>query len=52
MIECKNNQYLIERKKDQGMSNLQAVGVFWGGVLFLIAFVALLWLPEILNWGV
>jgi hypothetical protein len=49
MMDQKHNQYLLERNKDQGMTNRQAVGVFWGGVLFWLAFWCLLNLPTLLQ---
>jgi hypothetical protein len=49
MTDQKHNQYLHELRQQNAMSNLQALGVFWGGVLFLIALFALLWAPTLFK---
>ena len=49
MSDQKHNQYLIEQRKHNGMTNWQALGVFWGGLLALVCLFCALWLPVLMG---
>lgn len=47
-MDHKHNQYLIEQNKHNGMTNREALKVFWGGLLVLAAIASLFILPSLM----
>lgn len=47
-MDHKNNQYLIEKNKNQGMTNAQALGVFWFGLIVAVSFACVLFFPTLM----
>jgi len=47
-MDHKNNQYLIEQNKHNGMTNPEALKVFWGGLLAIAAIASLFILPSLI----